>query len=367
MASSRMVSHYKDYLYSICKSEDLSEATRLLEACQTHGFFYLGLQDFPEGETLLAEANQLQSLAQSAFSLPLPEKLRYSLKKGISLFGYKPAGTIKQTDPSHRPDRTEFFNISKDYLHYGTALSPFPSSSSPSLPTSTTTPYPPVIESSKSLLKSFTKHSHDVGMIILQTLARQLNLPNDQEFTNLNRFDQPSGDHCRLIKTSGSPQASSSNSEKSIGLPSHTDFGSVTILFNWLGGLQIESSSPTEEEFKWQWVKPIPNHAIINFGDAMVTFTNGALKSAKHRVVPLPGEQATRDRHSVVYFVRPHNDVPMKPVAGFDTGGDRVKAAGKFSPVAAPGKEQQQQQQQGKTPVLTAGEWMVKRAIQLGN
>jgi isopenicillin N synthase-like dioxygenase len=92
----------------------------------------------------------------------------------------------------------------------------------------------------------------------------------------------------------------------------------------------------------------------------MVTFTNGALKSAKHRVVPPPGAQGAVDRYSVVYFVRPHNDVPMRALDEFshDSNGAAGAAkvvAGKFSAGLAEGE------------VLTAGEWMRRRAIQLGN
>lgn len=86
----------------------------------------------------------------------------------------------------------------------------------------------------------------------------------------------------------------------------------------------------------------------------MVAFTNGELKSAKHRVVPLPGEQGALDRYSVVYFVRPHNDVLMKPLSEFDNG-TVVNVAGKFSAGRQAGE------------VLTAGEWIVKRGVQMGN
>ena len=36
---------------------------------------------------------------------------------------------------------------------------------------------------------------------------------------------------------------------------------------------------------KWQYVKPIPGHAICNIGDAMTIFSGGLLKSNLHRVV----------------------------------------------------------------------------------
>ncbi|KAG7292255.1 hypothetical protein NEMBOFW57_002290 [Staphylotrichum longicolle] len=325
-----------------------NDASRVLEAAQTHGFFYLDLQGAPEGDTFLSEAEQLYALAKDAFASPLDEKLQFALERGVSLFGYKPTGTVKTTDRSQRPDSTEFICIAKDHLH-GVTPSRL---------------YPPPIEQHRPLLQSFTRHGHACGMLILRTLASRLGLAPDA-FTRLNRFDQPSGDHCRLTHTG--PHSADANNV--LGLPSHTDFGSVTVLFNWLGGLQIESpssisssgSSSSSHESEWLWVQPLPGHAIVNLGDAMVTFTNGTLKSAKHRVVPPLGSQGAADRYSVVYFVRPHNDVPMRALGEFDRGSGLAAAAaakavaGKFSAGLEEGE------------VLTAGEWMRRRAVQLGN
>lgn len=89
----------------------------------------------------------------------------------------------------------------------------------------------------------------------------------------------------------------------------------------------------------------------------MVTFTNGVLKSAKHRVVDAPGEQSLVDRYSVVYFVRPHDEAVMEAVEGFEhlKGKDGGKVAGKFEPKVKEGE------------VLRAGDWMRQRAVQLGS
>ncbi len=93
----------------------------------------------------------------------------------------------------------------------------------------------------------------------------------------------------------------------------------------------------------------------------MVTFTNGALKSAKHRVVPAPGAQGAANRYSVVYFVRPHNDVPMKPLGEFGGGNGTAATA---RPVAEKFSAELTLNE-GET--VTAGEWMRRRAVQLGN
>jgi isopenicillin N synthase-like dioxygenase len=308
---------------------DKAEGAQVLEACRTYGFFYLDLSDSPKGDELLQESEELLSLSKIAFSNhTLEEKNSYHLQKGVSLFGYKAAGTVKATDPHLRPDTTEFFNISKDHMH-GIAPS---------------RDYPSTIEEARPLLKAFTKNAHETGMSVLRTLATALDLPATI-FTEGNDFNKPSGDHCRL--THKFPHSSDKNA---IGLPSHTDFGSVTILFTWLGGLQIRKQTDNS----WVYVKPLPGHAIVNLGDAMVKFTNGALRSASHRVVPSPGAQASEERYSVVYFVRPCNETLMKPVGDFENG-THVKVGGKVSVGEEEGK------------VYTAGEWMVKRAIQLGS
>ena len=309
---------------------DPDEAERVLEACKTHGFFYLDLTDDVNEQSLLEESEELLKLAYRAFDCPEEEKRKFAALKGVSLFGYKEAGTVKQTDPEKRPDTTEFFNVAKDHVNGFTE----------------SREYPAKITNNRALFQAFTQDAHKTCMLVLTTLAKQLKLAPDA-FTSKNLFDQPSGDHCRLT------HKFAHHSDKSaIGLPSHTDFGSITILFNWLGGLQIQSHDPAKKS-EWEYVKPMPGHAIINLGDAMVTFTNGLLKSAKHRVIPAPGEQVNVDRYSVVYFVRPHNSVLMETLPEFEQLGKGVKVAGKFVPEG------------GKT--LTAGEWMKQRAAQLGS
>lgn len=311
-------------------ANDDAECQRVLQACQGHGFFYLDMRDCSEGEALLDEAEQLHEVAKGAFDHPFEEKNKYALQKGVSLWGYKEAGTVKKTDPNKRPDTTEFFNISKDHMHGVTPARD----------------YPAEIEDAKPILKDFTKNAHTTGMLVLGILARQLGL-EAKDFQDRNIFTHPSGDHCRLTKKT----PHKADAKDVIGLPSHTDFGSITILFNWLGGLQIQSHDPRKLG-EWEFVKPLPGHAIINLGDAMVKFTNGALKSAKHRVVPAPGEQVGVDRYSIVYFVRPANDVMMEPVGRFKDGAEGfVKVAGKF---------------EASDKVLPAGEWMLRRSIQMG-
>ncbi len=106
-----------------------------------------------------------------------------------------------------------------------------------------------------------------------------------------------------------------------MALGEHTDFGSLTLLFNRLAGLQI---LPPGKDAQWVYVRPLPGHAIVNLGDAMVKFTNGLLRSNIHRVVSPPGEQAGCTRYSLVYFARAEDDVLLRRLDGGDANGEGV-------------------------------------------
>jgi isopenicillin N synthase-like dioxygenase len=141
---------------------------------------------------------------------------------------------------------------------------------------------------------------------------------------------QPSGDQLRMTKTTMHPTPKEDVLDVALG--AHTDFGSVTILFNQLGGLQVLALNG-----EWLNVQPLPGHAIVNLGDAMVKLSDGVLKSNIHRVVTVPGLNEVVDRYSVVYFSRPENNVLMKSLMNN-------------------GKKEQSEDQ-----VLTAQEWIARR------
>lgn len=178
--------------------------------------------------------------------------------------------------------------------------------------------WPPLIMSHQPLLNAYMRAAHATGLHILALLAARLGIqPSD--ITSRHRLEHRSGDLVRL--TRGPPRADPEMPE--IQTPSHTDFGSITVLMNWLGGLQVWSESarkagPLEpdSEGEWLWVKPKKGHAVVNLGDAMVRFTNGAVCSGRHRVVPAPGEQGTWPRFSVVYFVRPEDECILGRLEG---------------------------------------------------
>lgn len=281
---------------------DESSRDRVFAACKDRGFFYLDLTNDPTGSTIQSGADQIAQLAESTFKLPVEEKQKYAPTQK-SLFGYKAVGATV-TDKDGTRDTAEFFNIAKNDM-----LAPDDSMSRS---------WPSTVMQAKPMLSQYMHAAHSTGLEILALLAEKLGV-DGEEMKQRHRIKEASGDHVRM--TRGPPRKHIEMPE--IQTPSHTDFGTITILMNWLGGLQVWSDSsrsagPLEPDTPghWLWVRPKAGCAIINLGDAAVKFTNGVLCSGRHRVIPSPGEQGIWPRFSIVYFVRPEDECVLKQLRG---------------------------------------------------
>lgn len=168
-------------------------------------------------------------------------------------------------------------------------------------------PAPNTLNESRSLLESFMRTSHSIVTVLLTLLNTGLGL-QESTLPDLHRIASVGGDQVRFVKAPPQPA-----DDRRTVLGEHTDFGSVTILFNKLGGLQV---LPPGAGAEWEYVRPLPGHAIVNLGDAMVKFTNGLLRSNIHRVVAPPGAQGDLTRYSLVYFARPEDDVLLRRLEG---------------------------------------------------
>ncbi|KAI6840649.1 Clavaminate synthase-like protein [Hortaea werneckii] len=318
------------------------ETEKLWNACRDIGFFYLDLRDGQagkrdslqeeddeavasqlDGNGLLEDAARLFTLGEKLFMLPTEEKQQYDFKDRGSYFGYKGlgAGVI---DSKGTRDRNEFYNVSKDdLLGIGEPL-----------------PAPAVLKQvdSRKLLGSYMRRSHAIVSLILSLVNDKLGLPAGT-LENLHRLDAVSGDQVRWVRSP--PQVMD---DRQMSLGEHTDFGSITILFNRLGGLQV--LPPGSEE--WRYVKPLKGHCIVNLGDAMVKFTAGILRSNIHRVVSPPQGQEHMTRMSLVYFGRPEDDVVLKALEE----SEMVKT-----------KREDQQREGQDDEEITAKDWILRRAL----
>ncbi|XP_037040254.1 oxidoreductase vrtI-like [Bradysia coprophila] len=267
--------------YTALVKRDSTEIQKIVRASTELGFFYLKVDNQLDPDPMFR-------LAENVFRMPLDDKLPYKMdgKNGI-YYGYKPARTTF-TDKHGTPDTIEFWNISKDELLVRNGND-----------------FPKAILDVKDVIKSFMIKSHEMINVILEILSISLGL-DAKALSNLHRLMESSGDQLRFTKTTMHP-IQNRPSSPDVSLGAHTDFGSITILFNRLYGLQV--LSPNKE---WLFVPPLPGHAVVNLGDAMVKLSGGRLMSNTHRVVTAPGLSAVTDRYSVVYFARPENVVQMK-------------------------------------------------------
>ncbi|KAI1842670.1 hypothetical protein JX265_002725 [Neoarthrinium moseri] len=299
------------------RSGDEVTAKNTLKACQDLGFFLLDLRGDRLGDTVIEEVDQLFNVGKDLMNLPYDEKEKYLHDAPKSFLGFKPRGHAKIE--TSEPDRFEWFNIGQDGLLGNTAPQRLP----------------PLIHDRHSLLTSFVEHGQSIVRTINSTLATQLGLPADA-FASLQEPTKPSGTVVRIIKAFASPEAE----DLRTSMIHHTDFGTITLLANVLGGLQILAPHrPPEDKSAWLWVRPQPGCLIVNLGDAMVQWTGGLLRSNVHRINFAPGDQRFSDRYSLALLVRPEREASMKRLTG-------------------PGED-------GEDGDLTAWEWEVKKAMAL--
>ena len=194
------------------------------------------------------------------------------------------------------PDTMEFYSISQDDI----------------LGTSAPRKHPQLVEDNRGTIQAFLYHAYGILCHLLAHLDKHLGLRRNT-LASFSPQDKPSGTSLRLLKNSS--QKIGSHRTNLVG---HTDIGSVTMLFNIVGGLQILPPGAENIDENWRYVKPEPGCALINLGDAMVQWSGGVLRSNMHRVATAPGQQAGCTRYSVAYLVRPAATVSMRRVAGGD-------------------------------------------------
>lgn len=105
----------------------------------------------------------------------------------------------------------------------------------------------------------------------------------------------------------------------------HTDFGTVTLLFqDSSGGLEIEDQQqrghyfPVAPEDKFE--------VVVNIGDCLQRWTNNLLRSTSHRVTLPPSAGEWIDsRYSVAYFAKPNRDQSVGPLPEFIKPGETPK------------------------------------------
>ncbi|CAH3114178.1 unnamed protein product, partial [Pocillopora meandrina] len=102
------------------------------------------------------------------------------------------------------------------------------------------------------------------------------------------------------------PHPTSKDDPEVWGVGRHTDYGMLTVLLqDDVGGLEVET-----KDGLWMDVPPVPGSLIINIGDMVEIWTNGAFKAPPHRVKL----SATNHRLSVAMFYEPGFESVISPI-----------------------------------------------------
>ncbi|KAL5526718.1 hypothetical protein ACEPAF_8443 [Sanghuangporus sanghuang] len=318
--------------YGLVKSGDSQEIDKLWKASTELGFWYL------KNHGAEPEVEGMFDMGEETLALPQEEKMKYLRGDGAFTFGIKQLGS-GATNEYGNPDNVEFINVSKeDALAYPEVFH---------------RTYPSAVNARMgSTIIPFVQKSVDIIDTVLSVYEMKLGMPAGT-LLKLHPHMEASGSEARCIKSPPKKAGSvGSITKEDVFLGAHTDFGSLSFLHNRLGGLQVFPPGSAE----WQYVLPIPGHAICNIGDSLSVFSGGILRSNLHRTVPPPGAQASQTRWSMGYFSRPANRVSLRALDESEAVKDALS-------------RMSSEQRAMYFPNVTQGDWYARRMdnLQLKN
>ncbi|KAJ5217329.1 hypothetical protein N7468_010337 [Penicillium chermesinum] len=276
-------------------------AQDIVTACRKVGFVYIINHSLHE--VLLEEAFQW---SQRFFDLPQEEKLKAPHPEGWAVHrGYSWPGLEKvsqafsaENDEERVKQLREIPDI-KESFDIGSEENPsqpnqwVPEDSLPGF---------------RTFMNKFYWECFRAAGEVLQALAVGLNL----EENYLLRKHSGHNNQIRLLHYPPIP-AEALESHRAARCPAHTDWSSITVLFqDDCGGLEVENP---DQPGNFIPATPVKNAMVVNIGDLLQRWSNDVLRSTSHRVTLPPlsdrfeGKQRlTRKRYSIPYFLAPDPD-----------------------------------------------------------
>lgn len=286
-----------------------STADELLEAATTQGFLFVEGHGFTQ-----QEVDDLFELSRQFFELPKEYKEEYPIDK--TNHGYSKMGE-EVLDPSAPKvkaiggDPKEAMNFA--CLNFETGLS------SQKLPSW-------FHDDPKRLAKvqETNKKLYNLSVKLLEILAIGLKIEDTEQCPGRDWFSSryhPAKESGTTFRFLHYPGQKSLNPEEVIRAGAHTDYGSMTLLFQQENQEGLEIYSPVAKE--WQAVPFIKStHGddsappiIVNIADQLSFWTAGILKSTIHRVkFPKKVQETGQARYSIVFFSHPNDETLLEPV-----------------------------------------------------
>ncbi|KAK3650692.1 hypothetical protein LTR56_006097 [Elasticomyces elasticus] len=276
---------------------------QLLEAATRNGFVFV------ENSGLDAkDVDHMFDLSKAFFSssIDIKEEVAINSNKAGANVGWLSRG-VEKLDPAtqKRPDVKEALNIAEPFD--GNLQQPMPK---------------PLKAHAQTILE-FQNRCLELCQTILELFAVALDLEKDWFTARHSQPGKRSGTVFRLLYY---PKVETYEDGVDIRAGAHSDFGSITLLFQQHGQPGLEIKTPSGE-----WVPvPVDPHSntygtsidetmqqhplpiLVNIGDLLDDWTGGLLKSTVHRVIfPQGGGE---DRYSMAYFCQPLDDALLEAV-----------------------------------------------------
>lgn len=276
-------------------------AKELIDSVSRYGFAYVKNDS---GQIPPSDVNAMFSLSERFFKSPENEKAPFKVNSGTSgkNSGWFPMhGELLDPEKQSRGDFKEAFNMNE--FRSGKAQQPLP----------------PILRENEGRLNDFIDQCYNLCVWILRYFAAGLEIDpqagGSEFFTRCHDRSGPSGSVFRLLYYPAMSQAY--DQEKDIRAGAHSDYGSITLLFQRPGQPGLEILTDAEAD-RWYPVPVNPTSEselpiLVNVGDLLSYWTNWKLKSAVHRVV-FPKDGTGEDRYSIAYFCHPVDDAPLIPV-----------------------------------------------------
>ncbi|GLA80606.1 hypothetical protein AtubIFM56815_001431 [Aspergillus tubingensis] len=288
----------------------------LLAAATKYGFLYV---DSRGTDFTAAEVDHAFELSKKFFASPVEEKAACRIEPNNRGWSGMHSETL---DPEHQRtgDFKEAFNFG-EFTQSNKAQQPLPASLTPH----------------ESEIAHFASLCNKTCTRILTLLALGLGIPPTFFTTRHDPTTGPTGSILRYLfyPSITSPLTSTYSHKTDVRAGAHSDYGSITLLFQRPGqpGLEIltpdgkgwapvpvipTTTTTSSEEGKGEGGEEFPFPPIlVNIGDLLSYWTDGLLKSTVHRVVFPTSEQQrpnAQDRYSIVYFCHPLDRTELVPV-----------------------------------------------------
>ncbi|KAE8147023.1 hypothetical protein BDV25DRAFT_161235 [Aspergillus avenaceus] len=281
-------------------------AKELVEACRSVGFVYVVNHSLPE--TILDEAFQW---VKSVFELPTEVKMKaphpegWTIHRGYSWPGLeKVSQTMSLGDDEEANQKLREVKDVKEVYDIGSDEN----TEQPNqwLPDE-------ALPGFRTFMLKFYWECWKVGKDLLRALAIGLDLEDE---AYLVKKHSGHNNQLRLLHYLPVP-AEDLERERAARCPAHTDWSSLTMLFqDDCGGLEVEDVS---NPGTFMPATPIKNAIVMNVGDLLQMWSNDRLRSTNHRVRTPPladryegPNRMTRERYSVPYFISPDSTSLIK-------------------------------------------------------